>query len=270
MKLPWGRTLETCVKRKMNALLIANQPPYWRSHVGLCAGQVPSLDPEDIVSMLDEIAPTPESGRIEALPGCRSFRLMYGTDRFRVDALGEPTTHSIVLTRLPPDAPALLRRGFGWYQGWRDEGHQMELDQLLAVAEQGDGDALVLPGCPPLVWTRWGLHAYSAAPFDDDVVCSMIDQITPPVESCVHERGRVKFCVHRRTSDEFLAEVFRYPSPTLALLIRLQQGALCDLCRSPAKIHSTQLSNGVPVQSHLCPAHFEAEELLSHAPSTNN
>src|SRR4051794_5512699 len=83
-KLPWGRTLETCVKRKMNALLMANQPPYWRSHAGLYAGLVPSLDPEDILSMLDEIAPTLESGRIESLPGCRSFRLIYGIDKFRV------------------------------------------------------------------------------------------------------------------------------------------------------------------------------------------
>jgi hypothetical protein len=270
-KLPWDRTLETCVKRKMNALLTANQPPYWRSHAGLCAGLVPSLDSEDIITMLDEIAPTPESGRMESLPGCRSFRLIYGTDKFRVDALGEPTTHSVILTRLPRDAPALLRKGFGWYQGWHDEGRQMDLDQLLECAEQIDGDALVVPGCPPLVWTRLGLHAYSTAPFDDDAVCSMIDEMMPPSELCLHKRGLVNFSVHRHASrNEHLAEVFGHPSPTMALLIGLKEGSLCDLCRSPTTIHPTQICNGTLTQSHLCPAHYDQERLPPDPPTTNN
>src|SRR6185369_11953189 len=104
---------------------------------------------------------------------------------------------------------------------------QLDLDQLLECAEQIDGDALVVPGCPPLVWTSLGLHAYSAAPFDDDAVCSMIDEIKPPSEFCRHRRGLVKFSVHRNPAmDEHLAEVFEHPSPTLALLIRLKEGTL--------------------------------------------
>jgi hypothetical protein len=108
-KLEWDRTLETCLQRNRNALLIAGQPPYWRFDQGLGAGLVPCLDHEDIISMLEEITPGPD--RIETVPGCRSFRLLYGSDPYRVDMLGEPTPLAVVLTRLPLDAPAVLREG---------------------------------------------------------------------------------------------------------------------------------------------------------------
>jgi hypothetical protein len=218
-KLQWDSTLETCLQRNKNALLIAGQPPYWRFDEGLGAGLVPCLDHEDIISMLEEITPGPD--RIETVPGCRSFRLLYGSDPYRVDMLGEPTTLAVVLTRLPLDAPALLREGSGWYQGWNADVPEMNWNELLGSAKHFGGDALVSPGSPPFIWSSWGLHAFDVAPLSDDVVCSMIDQITPPPELRVQRQGLVTFDVRlSQVSDEFRAEVFGYPSPTLALLIR--------------------------------------------------
>ncbi len=77
-KLQWDRTLETCLQRNRNALLIAGQPPYWRSDQGLGAGDVPSLDHEDIISMLEEITPGPTSiaprrgGMVSRMERCRA------------------------------------------------------------------------------------------------------------------------------------------------------------------------------------------------------
>ncbi|MDB5321890.1 MAG: hypothetical protein JWN40_3521 [Phycisphaerales bacterium] len=219
-KLAWGKILQTCVTKNMNALLVAGQPPYWRCDEGLCAGAVPSVEAEDILSMLDEIVPGPD--RIEAIPGCRSFRLGYGsgTFQFRVDMLGEPTPLAVVLTRLPPDAPELLREGFGWYEGWNSSASQLSWDQLLREGQRFGADALVMPGCPPFVWSPWGLHAYSVAPLSDDLVCSMIDEITPDPARIAQGRGVIHFCVWlSQAHDQFIAEVFEHPSPTLALLI---------------------------------------------------
>ncbi len=103
----------------------------------------------------------------------------------------------------------------------------MNWNELLGSAEYFGGDALLLPGSPPFLWSRWGLHAYDVAPFSDDVVCSMIDQITPSPELRVQRQGLLTFDVRlSQASDEFRAEVFGYPSPTLALLIRSKPKSL--------------------------------------------
>jgi hypothetical protein len=97
----------------------------------------------------------------------------------------------------------------------------MNWDDLFERAESFGGDLLVAPGCPPLIWSNCGLHVYGAPPFGDDHVCSMIDEIMPPPESRVQERGLIHFRIRRKqTGPEFCAAVFEYPSPSLALLTR--------------------------------------------------
>ena len=163
-RLAWDRLFETCLQRKMDAVLVAGQQPHWRSESGFYPGQVLPVECEDLMSMVAEIAPQPD--RINEIPGCRSFRIAYGTvAKFRVDTLGVPTACAVVLTMLPSDMPASLGDGVGWYRGWSGDGPEMNWDQLLDCAGRIGGDAFVVPGCPPFVWSNWGLHAYGSPPF---------------------------------------------------------------------------------------------------------
>jgi hypothetical protein len=219
-KLPWPKFLETCVQSNKNALLIAGQPPYWLCDSGLATSEVPPLDPEDITSMLAEIMPGPE--RIETVPGCRSFLLRHASKHhFRVDMLGEPIAHSVVLTKVPPDAPTWLREGSGWYRGWNAQMSKISWGELLTFAQRDQGEALVLPGSPPFGWSRWGLHAYGVTPLTPGVVRSMIAEIMPPPYLISQRPGLQTFTVHfGRGGPQFRAELFGAPSPALALLIR--------------------------------------------------
>lgn len=191
----------------------------WRSDLGLCEGGVPALEHEDIASMLAEIMPQPD--RISEVPGCRSFCITYGEqDSFRLDTLGDPTPHTIILTRLPSDAPKWFLEGIGLYEGWDSKRPKMNWSQLLGRAERKGGDALLLPGCPPCIWSKFGLHAFCVPPLDDDAVCSMIEEIMRPPERRVQRQGIIQFRMRPSVNSEFIAAIFEHPSPTLALLTR--------------------------------------------------
>jgi Tfp pilus assembly pilus retraction ATPase PilT len=219
--LPLDRILETCYQLNRNALLIAGQSPYWRLDGGLGEGKSPRLSAEGVAGMIHEIMPA--SDRIEKVPGCQSFRLRYGTERFRVDALGEPTAYAVILTKLPSDAPVSLREGRNWYQDWSSRCAKMNWNELFDEAERAACDVLVVPGCPPFLWSTWGLHAFDTQILTDDDVCSMVADIMPAPESRLQRQGVCEFCMPARqpSGRAFRAAIFGYPSPTLAALVQI-------------------------------------------------
>ena len=219
-KLSWSKLCQTSVHHHKNGLLIAGQPPLWKFDSGLGEGETARLSLEEIVTMVDELAPRREL--IEEVPGCRSFCARYAKDIFRVDVLGVTKAHAVIFTRLPPDAPVAIREGRGWYSGWNPDGPRMGWNELLKYANEADAAALVLPGCPLFLWSRWGLHAYETPAVSDDAFRSMIDEIMPPPDLKRQRQGLLDFRVHlSREIGQFRATVFCYPSPTVALLTKL-------------------------------------------------
>ena len=215
----WDRLLETCVVRTWNAVLTVGQPPIWRSEVGLRQGQVMPLGSDDLRSMVEELV---EPGmKVEKGPGLSSFLLSYGgSERFRVDVIGEPCPTSIILTRILANAPELIREGSGWFEGWKVMDGALIWRDLVRFSKT---DVIFAAGCPPLRWCEWGVTLYGAPVMTEEKIAEIVKTIKPPPAGCSEAAGYLLFRFRADGArDEFLVSVFGGGSPGMIHFMRME------------------------------------------------
>ncbi|HEY1921991.1 MAG TPA: hypothetical protein VGG44_04440 [Tepidisphaeraceae bacterium] len=156
-KLPWGRTFETCINQKKDAVLIAGYPVFLRSEWGFQAFLIPPLTADDIISMTNEIMPPP-SERWE-FAGGYMFDVRYGEEyRLRISVVGNRESPSILLTRLSSQAAGLPLTEM---EKWTASEQPLSFEILLEwCMESGRRDAILVPKCPPLVWSDSAIHVF--------------------------------------------------------------------------------------------------------------
>jgi Tfp pilus assembly pilus retraction ATPase PilT len=169
-KLAWDRVLETCVRNDGEAIvLVPGAEPLLRVWNGLRALQVPPLEREQLSTLLGEIYPSEHEERSTEF-GHLAFDLRYGSDyQFRVAVFGGRPPAAMLLARVP--------RGTRAIAGDREPGAApadfppLSSRQILDICiESGAFDVLLAPGCPPLLRSDRGLHAFRTHPLSAERV----------------------------------------------------------------------------------------------------
>jgi Tfp pilus assembly pilus retraction ATPase PilT len=97
--LAWDRLLETCMKRKMSAMLAAGSIPMVRCGEQIRQLQVPPISAEELASMLHEIMPA--ENEMQNRLGARTFTVRYGSEfGFLFEVRGEPVPTSVTISQL--------------------------------------------------------------------------------------------------------------------------------------------------------------------------
>lgn len=185
-KLQWDRLLETCVKRGDHCLLVPGHQPFLRLDDDLRALEAPPLSPAEIRSMADDFLSDVPKQR--PIPGLAQIDFRYGTEyRFRMAIVGSSAPSAIMLTRIALDDPPFLDGS----KRWSDATTSMAWAGLIpAVDKASPADAIVLaPGCPPLVWSWRGVHAFSAPVLTPTDLANVLAPILPPPEHIWEKDG---------------------------------------------------------------------------------
>jgi Tfp pilus assembly pilus retraction ATPase PilT len=221
MTLQWDRLLETCLTWGGQAIGVAGYPFFLRTDMGFRAFEIPPLASTDLASMFDELVPNDESD--ERLPGYRSFDLTYGTQhRFRITALGSPSLMSLVLTQLSEGVPPLSNPAFAWPSA----GVPVPLEQVIDHCAKSEIRELILvPGCPPLGWSKQGVHALFVPPLGGDDISSMVENVSSSTNWVEDQSGYFGFEPVAEGRYRFRSALFRREGGICAALLRVSDAA---------------------------------------------
>lgn len=209
------RLLETCVRTGANAIVPRGFPPFWRINGRFWGGAIPPFDEAEFDAILSEAARW--SGSTEGIPGCTDMTLKYAGHRFRANALGSPRVEAIAFSLVSSDAPAFREDGgAAWLVGAvpRDQGPSWDAI-FKHCATQPGAAMLLVPTCPPVGWSKWGLHVLRTHPLTAEDVGSMLKHFTPPDPDIVpDETGHKDFAILLNGSTYMRFSVFGEPSPS--------------------------------------------------------
>jgi hypothetical protein len=223
----WDRIFQTCINQNKDAVIIAGYPVFLRAQWGFQPFLIPPLTSDDITSMIDEIAPSP-SERWEFAGGYLFDVKHSETYQFRISVVGNPESRSALLTRLSPKALGLTTE----MEKWTASEQPLTFDRLLGwCAKSGTRDAILVPNCPPLVWSDSAIHVF----FGPGLSVAEVTSITTRIkelggfqEGTTYPRFGFSFGTQR-----FCAAVFEDGEPILVALMKL-----------PADIPTTLIKRG--------------------------
>lgn len=219
--LPFGiyNVLHMCESLQTRALMVAGYPLLFRGVWGMRAALIPALTPDCIQGAADVLKSKADfSGRFG---GIIRGEAPYRGSRFYFAIFGEKNPFAIIAGRLSDDAPPGSREQ-------RDVDSAMgtlEVGQILRHAEgKQSRETILAPGCPPFLLSRWGIHAVRAKPVAPDDLSQSVRRMSEAPTLTEEEHGFHSFDIRLSDRVYFRSVIFGYPSPTLAVYLRLPDG----------------------------------------------
>ncbi len=219
-KLSWDRIFQTCVTANNDAILVARYPVFLRSEWGLRPFLVPALGANEIVSMIDEIAPPPKD-RWE-FAGGYMFDTKFGENyRFRISVVGIQESPSAILTRLSFFAPRLPLSTDE--AKWTSVDPPLSYESLLAWCGEGARrDAILVPKCPPLMWSDSAIHVPFVPELSSTEISSLVAHKIKRLGIARKDESYPSFNIAQGT-HRFCAAVFEDRDPILVALMKLPE-----------------------------------------------
>jgi hypothetical protein len=210
------RLLETCLKHGGRAILVPGAPPLLRGACGLRPLLLPALDEDEIRSLICELNPAVDE--LDDRRGFRSFRVRYGSEhRFYVAAVGRGAPKAAVLMlgalELPEPVDVSKRPD--------SAGESVTWGHILQRCDQDSlGDAILAPGCSPLLWSEDGMHAYPLPSLSEGEISSLVNEVNVVPQYVQHGNGYLSFPVRYDQETGFVLSVFGSPQPHFVFVMK--------------------------------------------------
>lgn len=211
--------LHTCYSLQAPVFMAPGAPILFRSTWGMRAALVPPLTSDWVRAVADALTSMSVfSGRFG---GIVKGEVRNWKTRYYFGIIGENEPLAIVAGHVSDDAPA----GPPTKSEIDPKMGDLQVGQILRYAEKIRAREVVLaPECPPLLLSRWGIHAIPANAVTCDDLTRSVRRMTEAPGLTEEENGIHSFDISLSNEVYFRTAIYGFPTPSLAVYFRLPDG----------------------------------------------